>query len=83
MRYERGHVKLHPGDIVVACTDGITEADNSKEEEFGSQKLVDLVARERALSAEQIVQSVLTEVDLFSRGGTHEDDRVIMILKVV
>ncbi len=83
VRYERGHVKLHSGDIVVACTDGITEADNAKEEEFGSQKLVDLVARERALSAEQIVQSVLTEVDLFSRGGTHEDDRVIMILKVV
>ena len=26
VRYERGHVKLHPGDMFVACTDGITEA---------------------------------------------------------
>ncbi|MGD0305684.1 MAG: GAF domain-containing SpoIIE family protein phosphatase [Candidatus Acidiferrales bacterium] len=82
VRYERGHVKLHPGDIVVACTDGITEADNVKEEEYGSGRLIELVARERKHSAEEIVQSVLTEVDEFSRGGQHEDDRVIMILKV-
>jgi phosphoserine phosphatase RsbU/P len=82
VRYERGHVKLHPGDIVVACTDGITEADNAAEEEFGSQRLVDMVAQERTQSADAIVQSVLTEVDEFSRGGTHEDDRVIMILRV-
>jgi phosphoserine phosphatase RsbU/P len=83
MRYERGHVKLHPGDVVVACTDGITEADNSAEEEFGSQRLVDLVASERTQPAQDIVKSVLKEVDLFSHGGTHDDDRVILILKVV
>jgi phosphoserine phosphatase RsbU/P len=83
MRYQRGHVKLHPGDVVVACTDGITEADNSAEEEFGSQRLVDLVSSERTQPAQDIVKSVLKEVDLFSHGGTHDDDRVILILKVV
>jgi sigma-B regulation protein RsbU (phosphoserine phosphatase) len=83
VRYERGHVKLHRGDVVVFCTDGITEANNSSEEEFGTQRLVELVARERELPAQEIVQSVLTQVDLFSRGGTHEDDRVILVLKVV
>jgi phosphoserine phosphatase RsbU/P len=82
VRYERGHVKLHPGDIVVFCTDGITEANNSSEEEFGTQRLVDLVTRERHLPAQEIVQTVMTSVDNFSRGGTHEDDRVILILKV-
>jgi phosphoserine phosphatase RsbU/P len=83
VRYQRGHVKLHRGDVVVFCTDGITEANNSSEEEFGTQRLVELVARERELPAQEIVQSVLTQVDLFSRGGTHEDDRVILVLKVV
>jgi sigma-B regulation protein RsbU (phosphoserine phosphatase) len=82
VRYERGHVKLHPGDVVVFCTDGITEANNSSEEEFGTQRLVDLVTRERHLPAQDIVQAVMTTVDTFSRGGTHEDDRVILILKV-
>lgn len=81
--FERGHVRLEQGDIVVACTDGITEAANTSDEEFGSQKLVEWIAKERALPADQIVQSVLTEVDRFSKGGTHEDDRVILVLKVV
>jgi len=83
VQFDRGHVRLETGDIFVACTDGITEAMDAQDDEFGSQRLVDLVARERALPAAEIVQSVLTEVDYFSRGGTHEDDRVILILKVV
>ncbi len=61
VRYQRGHVKLHRGDVVVFCTDGITEANNSSEEEFGTQRLVELVARERELPAQEIVQSVLTQ----------------------
>jgi serine phosphatase RsbU (regulator of sigma subunit) len=52
------------------------------DDEFGSERLVQLVGKERALRAPEIVKSVLTEVDLFSRGGTHEDDRVILIMKV-
>ena len=83
VHYDRGHVRLNPGDLVVACTDGITEAMNAESEEFGQQRLVELAVRERALPAQQIVDSVLTQVDLFSRGGTHEDDRVILILKIV
>jgi phosphoserine phosphatase RsbU/P len=83
VHFDRGHVKLEKGDIFVACTDGITEAMDAQDDEYGSERLVDLVARERNLPAAEIVNSVLTEVDLFSRGGTHEDDRVILILKVV
>ncbi len=83
VKYERGHVTLRPGDIVVACTDGITEAMDTTDEEFGSPRLAELVARERHLSAGAIVDIVLKEVDLFSKGGTHEDDRVILVMKVV
>jgi len=83
VKFDRGHVRMEKGDIFVACTDGITEAMNAEDEEFGSPRLAELVARERALPAAEIVQSVLKEVDQFSRGGTHEDDRVILIMKVV
>ena len=83
VKFDRGHVRLEPGDIFVACTDGITEAMNAQDDEFGSQRLIEMVERERALPAAEIVQSVLTEVDYFSRGGTHEDDRVILIMKVL
>lgn len=83
VQFERGHVRLEPGDIVVACTDGITEAMDRSGEEFGRERLVDLVARERHADAGQIVDTVLAEVDEFSRGGQYSDDRVILVLKVV
>ncbi len=81
--YERGHIRLEPGDIVVACTDGITEAMDVHSNEFGNERLVVTVRRESSRSAQQIVEAVLAEVDLFSRGGPHEDDRVIFILKAL
>jgi serine phosphatase RsbU (regulator of sigma subunit) len=81
--YERGHVRLQPGDIVVACTDGITEAMDTKENEYGLESLTAAVHRQRHLPAQQIVENVLAEVDQYSLGGPHEDDRVLLVLKVV
>jgi phosphoserine phosphatase RsbU/P len=83
VKFERGHVRLELGDTVVACTDGITEAMDAADEEFGSPRLSELVSRVRTQPAADIVKTVLEEVDLFSKGGTHEDDRVILVMKVV
>jgi sigma-B regulation protein RsbU (phosphoserine phosphatase) len=81
--YERGSVRLEPGDIVVGCTDGITEAMNLREDEYGRERLVAAVRRRRDAPADEIVESVLDEVEIFSRGGTHDDDRVLLVLKVL
>lgn len=80
--YERGQVKLAPGDVVVGCTDGITEAMDTESNEFGLTGLIEHVRRVREAPAAEIVRSVLEEVDRFSLGGPHEDDRVILICKV-
>ncbi|MGH6933676.1 MAG: PP2C family protein-serine/threonine phosphatase [Dongiaceae bacterium] len=81
--YERGFVRLEPGDIVVACTDGITEAMDRQENEYGLERLTRAVHRQRDLPAPRIVENVLAEVDEYSRGGPHDDDRVLLVLKVV
>jgi sigma-B regulation protein RsbU (phosphoserine phosphatase) len=81
--YERGYLKLEPGDVFVGCTDGITEAMDVQSNEYGIERLVETITRERNAPAERIVETVLTEVDRFSRGGPHEDDRIIMILKAL
>lgn len=80
--YKRGSVKLATGDILVCCTDGIVEASNVQEDEYGSDRLAACVARHRAKSASAIVDAVAAEVASFSRGGTHVDDKVLMITKV-
>jgi serine phosphatase RsbU (regulator of sigma subunit) len=81
--YERGFIRLEPGDIFVGCTDGITEAMDVDSNEYGSTRLADVVRRERSRPAEQIVETVLADVDRYSRGGPHDDDRIIFVLKVL
>jgi serine phosphatase RsbU (regulator of sigma subunit) len=81
--YERGYLRLEPGDVFVGCTDGITESMDVQSNEYGLERLVETIARERRSPAERIVETVLTDVDRFSRGGPHEDDRIMMILKAL
>jgi sigma-B regulation protein RsbU (phosphoserine phosphatase) len=80
--YARGSAKLKLGDILVLCTDGITEPCNLEEEEFGSERLADCVSRNRHKTADQIIEAVHEEVNAFSFGGVHTDDKVLMLLKV-
>jgi serine phosphatase RsbU (regulator of sigma subunit) len=81
--FERGNVKLNSGDILAGYTDGITEASNPEDEEFGYDRLVELLKKHRNASAREIVDFTLAEVERFSRGGTHEDDRVMLIMKIL
>ena len=80
--YARGFLRLEKGDVFLACTDGITEAMDRAGDEYGLERLTASLIRHRQKKAEDIIKGVLVEVDEFSRGGTHEDDRVVLILKV-
>jgi len=81
--YERGFHRLEKGDVFIACTDGITEAMDREGNEYGLERLIASVSNHRQRKPQEIVNRVLNEVDEFSRGGAHEDDRVVLILKVV
>ena len=80
--YNRGAVKLAPGDMLVCCTDGILEAANVEEEEYGTERLAAAVLRHKNKPAQGIVDAVLVEVNTFAAGGPHIDDKVLMVLKV-
>jgi serine phosphatase RsbU (regulator of sigma subunit) len=80
--YRRGSVQMKPGDVLVCCTDGILEACDHNEDEFGKERLADCIARHQHKSAQSIVDAVLTEVNAFSRTGKYTDDKVLMILKM-
>jgi phosphoserine phosphatase RsbU/P len=80
--YQRGSEKLRRGDVLVACTDGILEACDTKEDEFGEERLAEAVAKLRTKPAQHIVDTVLQQVDIFSKDGGNIDDKVLMVVKV-
>jgi sigma-B regulation protein RsbU (phosphoserine phosphatase) len=82
-RYRRGYLKLQPQDVVLTCTDGITEATSAAREEFGIERLAARLSAARELGARQIVDAIFEDVTEFSRGGDHDDDKVLMAIKVV
>jgi len=80
--YSRGACQLNPGDVLVCCTDGVTEPCDETEDEYGTERLAQCVTRNRQRGAQAIVQAVLDDVAAFSAGGKHIDDKVLMVLKV-
>lgn len=81
VQFESGTAALERGDILVACTDGITEAMDARGTEFSRQRLAELVTRLRLLTPQEIMHAVLEEVEQHSRGGMYEDDRILMVMK--
>jgi sigma-B regulation protein RsbU (phosphoserine phosphatase) len=81
--YTRGFVKLDAGDILCMYSDGIVEAHNRRDEEFGLDRLMRNVKsnRDRGLSAEQIGRELLDRVAKWGRKG--EDDRTVVIVRAV
>ena len=78
MSYEEGSVDMHPGEIFVAYSDGITEPENEFGE-FGEQRLIDLVRDNRDLPLAQISQIVTTAVDTWI-GDKEQPDDVTLVL---
>jgi sigma-B regulation protein RsbU (phosphoserine phosphatase) len=79
--YTRGFVKLEEGDLLCMYTDGIIEAADRNEREFGTERLVKLVRANRARSAQEIGQEVLARVARWGRG--EQDDRTVVIVKAI
>lgn len=79
--YEQGEVELDRGDALLVFSDGVTETWSAADEEFGEQRLADLVVRNRHLGAEALEAEVLKELELFAAGTKSTDDRTLIVLK--
>lgn len=79
--YTRGFAKLDPADLLCLYTDGIVEAHDRQDREFGLDRLQRVVKQNRSRTAQEIGQEVLSRVTKWSRAP--EDDRTVVIVKAV
>jgi serine phosphatase RsbU (regulator of sigma subunit) len=77
---ELASAELMPGDTVVFYTDGVTEAENALGEEFGLERLSELVRRNSSLSAEHLMNTVYNAAADFC-GDEFNDDVTMLVVK--
>jgi len=81
MRYMRGFVTLRPGDVLVLYTDGLSEAANAADVEFGADRIRRIVADHARRPAAEIVDRLFRAVQDHSGLTTPRDDQTVMVAK--
>jgi phosphoserine phosphatase RsbU/P len=79
--YSDREVELRSGDVLVLVTDGVLEAENEEEEEFGYQRLIASVQASRDQGVHAIRQCILTDVAAFC-SNNFEDDASLIVMMV-
>ncbi len=79
--YTTVETELTKGDLLLVYTDGITEATNPKEEEFGLPRLLAASRTHRHLVAREFALALEREVELFVGAEPYSDDRTVVVVK--
>jgi serine phosphatase RsbU (regulator of sigma subunit) len=80
--YESATIQLQPGDVLVAYSDGLTEAENSQGDEFGDDRLISAVEEGRRGTADEILQHVLSEARRFVGRQPFRDDLTLLVARI-
>ncbi len=78
---EDREIEIERGDVLLMYTDGVTDAINADEEEFGAERLADLVAANAHLGADDLIAEITRAVTEFAGDGVHFDDLTMVALK--
>ena len=82
-RYEVAAIQMEPGEVVAMVTDGATEALSPEDEEFGDDRLRDVIASAAGLPAEGVLRRVSAEIRGWAGTVGCTDDLTLMVLKAV
>jgi phosphoserine phosphatase RsbU/P len=82
-RYEQGAIEIAPGDMLVAFTDGISEAMNPADEEWGVENLIACVQERDGIVCGDLIQQVMASADSFAAGAKQHDYMTIVVVRIV
>jgi len=81
-RFEDATTVLNHDDLLFLYTDGLSEAMNKNEEEYGQERIIDYLMDKRSWDTNQIVEGILNDVRQFDPTYPPQDDTTIIVLKV-
>ena len=83
VRYEEISVGTQSGDALVFLSDGITDAQNTAGEMFGTDRVMEILQRDHRSSAAELASTILDAVSRFQAGATRFDDETVIVLRVI
>jgi sigma-B regulation protein RsbU (phosphoserine phosphatase) len=83
VHYDQGDIQLEVGDMLVGFTDGISEAMNPKEEEWGEDALLEELKTLDGKLSEEILVHIVAAADKFADGAKQHDDMTMIVVRIV
>jgi sigma-B regulation protein RsbU (phosphoserine phosphatase) len=80
-RYEEQEIELRSGDLLVAYTDGVVEPENSYGEQFGEERLKDLLVKYGDQPSQEIVARVMESVEQWTGSSELQDDMTMLVVR--
>jgi sigma-B regulation protein RsbU (phosphoserine phosphatase) len=81
-RFTQGETAVQLGDLLVAYSDGIVEAENANGDEFGEDGVISSIRRCSAESTNEICAAILTDVKTFLGSATPQDDQTLLVARL-
>jgi sigma-B regulation protein RsbU (phosphoserine phosphatase) len=79
--FDEETVTLRPGDLIIAFSDGVTEAMNPNNEEFSDDRLLACAEEHRGKPPQQVLDALLADVQAFCSGATQSDDVTVVMVR--
>jgi sigma-B regulation protein RsbU (phosphoserine phosphatase) len=81
VQYLQAKVQLAPGDIIIMFTDGVSEMRNAAKEEYGIDRVHQMLLDKHDLSADEFVRILVEDVDNFKQDVPPHDDMTVVVFK--
>src|SRR6516162_8964704 len=81
--YQQDSFPLEAGDLVVLFTDGVSEAMNAQNEEWGEDRLIEVAKTWHRLPALEVMTRILSAVEAFAAGAPQYDDMTLVVLRIL
>ena len=82
-RYQQADIQLEPGDVLVFYTDGVSEAENPVEDEWGEAALIAAARSCREQPAMEMITRIMAAADTFAAGAPQHDDMTLVIARLI
>jgi len=80
--YTQGSIKVEPGSLLVAFSDGLTEPENVYGEEFGMHRLKEEILRQRSMPPQRIAENLIAAAEQWAGTPEQADDITVVIARM-